>query len=69
MEFTLNDEKLKELLTDVIVEIIKNRRDVLYDIILEAFEEIGLANAIMDGSKNDFVPEEKIFAIIDSKIK
>ncbi len=62
---SLNDVKTKELLTEVMVDLIKNKRDVLHEIMLEALEEVGLANAIMDGRQNDFVCEDEIFAILN----
>lgn len=65
MELTISDEKTKELLTEVMVELIKTKPDIFHDIILEALEDIGLANAIIDGRKNDFVSEEKIFSLLD----
>jgi L-lactate utilization protein LutC len=65
MELTISDEKTKELLTEVMVELIKTRKDIFYEIILEALEEVGLANAILEGRENNFVSEEKIFSIID----
>jgi hypothetical protein len=65
MELTISDEKTKELLTEVIVELIKTRKDIFYEIILEALEEVGLANAILEGRENNFVSEEKIFSILD----
>lgn len=69
MELTISDEKTKELLTEVMVELIQTKRDVFYEIILEALEEIGLANAIIEGRKNDFVAEEKIFSLLESNPK
>ncbi|MBF0563808.1 MAG: hypothetical protein HQK89_01060 [Nitrospirae bacterium] len=65
MELTISDEKTKELLTEVMVELIKTRKDVFYEIILDAIEEVGMANAIADGIKNDFVSEEDIFSTLD----
>jgi hypothetical protein len=47
------------------VELIKTRKDIFYEIILEALEKVGLANAILEGRENNFVSEEKIFSIID----
>ena len=67
MEFTISDEKTKELLTEIMVELIKTKREVFHEIILEALEEVGLANAIIEGRKNDFVAEEKIFSLLDRK--
>ena len=63
MELSISDEKTKELLTEVIVELAKTKREVLYEITLEALEEVGLANAIAKGRKNKFVSEEAIFSI------
>ncbi len=63
---SLNDDvRTKELLTEVMVDLIKNKREVLHEIMLEALEEVGLANAIMDGRQNDFVSEDEIFAILN----
>jgi len=69
MELSISDEKSKELLTEVIVDLLKTRREVFYDVVLEAMEEVGLANAIAEGRKNDFVSEEQIFSLLDSASK
>ncbi len=69
MELSISDEKTKELLTEVIVELLKTKRDVLYDVVLEALEEVGLANAIAEGRKDDFVSEDEIFSLLDGRIK
>ncbi|QTA80678.1 Uncharacterized protein dnl_29890 [Desulfonema limicola] len=65
MELILSDAKTKELLTEIITEMIKQKREVFYEIILEALEDVGLANAIIEGRKNDFVSEDKIYKILD----
>jgi hypothetical protein len=67
MELTISDEKTKELLTEVIVEMIKQKREIFYEIILEAFEEVGLANAIIEGRKDEFVSEERILSLLEDK--
>ncbi len=69
MELNISDEKTKELLTEVMIELIKTRRDIFHEIILEALEEVGLANAIIEGRKNDFVTEEKIFSLLNDEPK
>lgn len=69
MELSISDEKIKELLTEVIVELLKTKREVLYDVVLEALEEVGLANAISEGRKNDFVSEDEIFSLLDGELK
>ncbi len=62
---SLDDARTKELLTEVMIDLIKNKREVLHEIMLEALEEVGLANAIMDGRENDFVSEDEIFSILN----
>lgn len=54
---SLNDEQTKSLLTEVMIELIQTHRDLMRDIMVEALEELGLANAIAEGRKNDFVSE------------
>lgn len=67
MKLSIDDETTKEMLTEIMVEIIKTRKDLFYDLILEALEEISLANAIKEGRQDNFVSEEKIFALLDSE--
>ena len=69
MKLTISDEKTKELLTEVVLELLKTKRNVLYDVVLEALEEVGLANAISEGRKDVFVSEDEIFSIIDGASK
>ena len=64
MELSISDEKSKELLTEVLIDLMKNRRDVLHEIILEALEEVGLASAIEQGKSGDWVPEGEIRSIL-----
>ena len=67
MELSLNDTKVKELLTEVMVEMINQRREVFYDIILDVLEDAGLGNAIAEGRNNKFVDEKTIFDILEAE--
>ncbi|MDT4288133.1 hypothetical protein RO575_01040 [Methylomonas sp. MO1] len=69
MELSISDEKTKELLTEVMIDLLKTKRDILYDVVLEALEEVGLANAIAEGRKDQFVSEDEIFSILDNGAK
>ena len=46
MAVTINDEKMKELIRETFLEMIREDREGFYELVLEALEEIGLANAI-----------------------
>lgn len=67
MELIISDEKTKELLTEVIIEMMKQKKEIFYEIILEALEEVGLANAIIEGRKDEFVSEDRISRILEDK--
>jgi hypothetical protein len=45
MELSISDDKTKELLTEVMIELLRTKRDLIRDILMEALEEVGLANA------------------------
>ncbi|ACK64275.1 hypothetical protein PCC8801_0171 [Rippkaea orientalis PCC 8801] len=62
-----NDQKTKELLTEMIIGIIQDRKDLFHEIILEAIEEIGLAKAIQEGREDNFISEETIFSLLDGE--
>jgi hypothetical protein len=64
MELTLSDEEAKELVTEALIKIIRQKRELFYDIMLEALEDTALANAIAEGRKDNFVSEEKILEIL-----
>ncbi|MDD2759898.1 MAG: hypothetical protein PHH11_06350 [Methylomonas sp.] len=66
MELSISDEKTKELLTEVMIDLLKTKRNILYDVVLEALEEVGLANAIAEGRNDEFVSEDEIFSILDN---
>jgi hypothetical protein len=65
MELTIDEIHAKKLLKEVLLELMTERQDLFFAIVSEAFEEIGLAEAIREGRKNDFVGEGEIFAILE----
>jgi hypothetical protein len=60
----LDEKQFKVLLKEAMLELFEERREVFAAMIAEAIEEIGLANAIREGRKNDFVSKEEIEAIL-----
>ncbi len=64
MEITVSEEQAKVLLKKVFSELLEEKRDLFTAIMMDAIEEIGLANAIREGRQNEFVSEEQILAIL-----
>jgi len=61
---SLDEEQFKNLLKETLVELFEERQDLFSAMVAEAMEDIGLANAIRAGRKNDFVDKERIDAIL-----
>jgi Asp/Glu/hydantoin racemase len=61
---TIDEQQTKALLKDVLVELITEKQDEFSAIMLEAFEDAALANAIKAGRQNEFVDEEEILTIL-----
>jgi len=45
------------LLRQVLIELLQKRRSEFHELVIEAIEEVALANAIRAGRKNEFVGE------------
>ncbi len=67
MELTLNETQAKALLKEIVMELVQERRDWFLEIVVEALEEIGLANAIREGRQNEFVSEAESTAILEGR--
>ena len=68
MQVFLNDEKTREMLTEVLIDLIRTRKELFAEIFRDALEEVGLANAIAEVRKNEIVYEETIFTILDGDV-
>ena len=61
---SLDEKQFKILLKQTLIELFDERRDIFSAIVAEALEDIGLANAIREGRKNDYMSKEEIQAIL-----
>ncbi len=66
MELVIDDKKLKEMLSETLVEIIVKKPELLRRLIIDAIEEIGLITAIREGRRDEFVGEGKIMELLES---
>ena len=65
MAVTITEKEIKGLIRETVIEMLRENREEFYELVLEALEEVALANAIKEGRKNNFVSEEKIFSILE----
>ena len=62
---TITPEDLKILIKEMFIEVLKERKDLLEDAVIDAIEDIGLARAMAEGIKTPSVSEAEIFKALD----
>jgi spore coat polysaccharide biosynthesis protein SpsF (cytidylyltransferase family) len=67
MEALIDDNKIKNLFKQAIIEAIEEKKDVVHDLFMEAMEDIALVRAIEEGESSDNVSRDEIFDILDGK--
>ncbi len=65
MNTKISDDKLKNLLKEVFIGILTEKRELFRDIFEEVLEDFALSKAIEQGRQNKFVSEEKIHEYLE----
>ncbi len=60
-DITADKSQLKEMLKTALVEIIKEDKEIFYDLLTEVIEDIAMSNAIKEGENTELVSRETIF--------
>lgn len=60
-EISLDEGRIKEILKQALLEVLEERRDLLYDVLAEAMEDFALAKAVQEGESTDSVTREEVF--------
>jgi hypothetical protein len=62
---TIAEDTLRTIIKETFIEVLKERKDLLEEAVIEAIEDIGLARAISEGVKTPSVSESEIFKVLD----
>ncbi len=62
---TISEDDLRMIIKETFIEVLKERKDLLEDAVIEAIEDIGLSRAIAEGVKTPSVSESEIFKALD----
>jgi len=65
MSYTLDERRMRKVMKDVLVEMMTEKKELFYDLILEAIEEVALGKAIKEGRKDQYVADSKIMRILE----
>ena len=61
---SMDDQHIKDLLKQAVVELLEERRDLFSEIITEAIEEAGLVNAIKEGQASYAISKKEVTKIL-----
>ena len=67
MEISMDEIKLKELMKQALVEVLEDRKEVIYTILSEVIEDIALAHAVEEGQTTHSVSKQEILDILQSR--
>lgn len=63
---TVESTQLKTIISDAFSEVLNNNKEMLYNLIYEALEDMQLYHAIKEGENTPIVKRDEVFAILES---
>jgi spore coat polysaccharide biosynthesis protein SpsF (cytidylyltransferase family) len=63
---TLDGRRIKDLFRQAVLELLQERRDLLYDLFSEVIEDLALVNAIREGESTETVSRSEVFQVLES---
>jgi spore coat polysaccharide biosynthesis protein SpsF (cytidylyltransferase family) len=67
METLIDEKKIKDLFKQAIIEAIEEKKEVVYDLLVEVMEDIAMVRAIQDGENSGPASRDEIFQILEAK--
>ena len=64
-QVSLEEERVKELFKEALLELLQEQRDVLYDLLAEVIEDSALMNAIKEGESTQTVQRADVFEALE----
>jgi len=65
---TLNADQLKEIFKSAIVELLRENREEVRDLLTEIVEDIAMERAIVEGETTELVSRESIFRLLEADV-
>ncbi len=65
METLIDDDKIRNLFKQAIIEAIEEKKDFVHDLLMDAIEDIAMLRAIEEGEKTDKVSRDDVFNFLN----
>jgi hypothetical protein len=63
---TVEEERVKDLLKQAILEVFQEREDLFYDLFAEVIEDLALVRAIKEGEDSETVSKVEVLQVLES---
>ena len=67
-QMVLEERRIKELFKQALLEVLEERGDLFYDLVVEAIEDIAMARAIQEGEGTEVVGREEVERVLEGGI-
>jgi len=68
-QIIVDEEQIKTLLKQALVEVLQERKDVLYDVLVEVIEDLALIQAIKEGEGTETVSKEEVLQVLEDALE
>ena len=65
-QVSIEDERIKGLIKQAILEVLEEHQDDLYNLFAEALEDLALVNAIREGESRETVSKADVLAALEA---
>ena len=65
MQTPIDDTKLKQLLKEALIEVLEEKKNIFYDLMIEAMEDTALVRAIREGEDTESVSKQEVLDILE----
>lgn len=63
----IDESRLKEIMKKAFIEVLEERKSLLYDLVAEVLEDIALVHAIKEGEVTESVSRAEVFSMLEGK--
>jgi Arc/MetJ family transcription regulator len=67
METLIDDEKIKNLFKQALIEAIEEKKDAVHDLLVEAMEDVSMIHAIQEGEKSGAARRDEVLRALKGK--
>ena len=66
-QMVLEESRIKELFKRALLEVLEERGDLFYDLVVEAIEDIAMVRAIREGEETELVGREEVERVLEGE--